>query len=140
MEDILHTSLLVTRAVSNILIGIGALAVLLASVGLYGVVSYVMTGRRRELAVRQALGATPSAITRYVLGYGLRLATAGAMIGMVLGVSVVYFTPGILLDSADLVPVAFMAAITLSAVALAACVIPARMAAGYPPATSLHID
>ena len=85
MEDILRNSLLVTRAVSNIVMTIGILAVLLAAVGLYGVVSYVMAGRTREFGIRLALGANPSSITRLVLGYGMRLAVIGGAAGIILG-------------------------------------------------------
>jgi xylulokinase len=64
---------------------IGALAILLAAVGLYGVVSYVMQGRTKEFGVRMALGASRASITRLVLVYGMRVALGGGIAGAALG-------------------------------------------------------
>jgi predicted permease len=140
MEEILRSSLAVSRAVSATLVVIGILAVMLAAVGLYGVVAYVTAGRTREFGVRRALGATPASITRLVLGYGMRLAVIGAMIGAVLGLVAINAIGGLLFGSWSSVPVVAVVAVFLCAVTLAACAIPALRATAASPASALRSD
>jgi predicted permease len=140
MEDVLRNSLVVTRAVSRTLMTIGILAVLLAAVGLYGVVSHVMAGRTREFGVRLALGASPSSITRLVLGYGLRLAVIGGVIGMVLGLAALRLIGGMIFGSWSAAPIGAAVAFVLCAVMLFACALPAMRATATPPATALRSD
>ncbi|HEX6974286.1 MAG TPA: ADOP family duplicated permease, partial [Vicinamibacterales bacterium] len=72
------------RAISGLVAAFGVLALLLAAIGLYGVMAYTAAGRRREMGVRLALGATPSQVTRLIAADGLRLALMGVAIGSVL--------------------------------------------------------
>ena len=140
MEEVLRGSLVVTRAVSNTLMTIGLLAVLLASVGLYGVVSYVTTGRTREFGVRLALGASPASITRLVLAYGMRLTVIGALIGTVLGLVALRFLSGMLFEARSSVPSALAVALVLGLVTLVASAIPAARATATSPASALRAD
>ena len=102
-------------------------AVLLAAMGLFGVVAGSVTQRRRELAVRLALGAKPASVVRLVVGEGARL----ALIGVLLAVPGVYFAGDILrgllvgISPFDM-PTLLTAAAGLSIVALIACYLPAR--------------
>jgi predicted permease len=140
MEEILHTSLSVTRAVSQILMAIGVLAVLLAAVGLYGVVSYVMAGRTREFGVRRALGANASSITRLVLGYGMRLTVIGGAAGMILGLGALRLMAGMLFGSWSVVALGAGVGLVLGGVTLVACALPAMRATRTSPASALRLE
>lgn len=140
MSDVVQSSLAVTRAVSAALLAIGLLAVLLAAVGLYGVVSYVTAGRAREFGVRLALGATPSSLTRLVLGYGARIAAIGAGIGLLLGLGALRLIGSLLFGSWISLPMTATAASVLCAVALLASAVPALRATASSPATALRTD
>ena len=140
MEDVLRNSLDATRAVSYTLMTIGVLAVLLAAVGLYGVVSHVMAGRTREFGVRLALGASPSSLTRLVLGYGMRLAVVGGVVGLMLGFVVLRLLAGMISGSWSSVPVGAAVAFVLCAVMLLACVLPAIRATAIAPVAALRSD
>ncbi|HEY7877047.1 MAG TPA: ADOP family duplicated permease [Gemmatimonadaceae bacterium] len=119
----------------------GGIALLLAAVGLYGVVAQGVLQRRRELAVRGALGATPRAIAALVIGEGLRLGGVGVAAGIALSV----VASGAL--RAQLVGVAALdahalaiAASLLAVMVLAACWLPARRAARLTPMEALRVD
>jgi putative ABC transport system permease protein len=119
---------------------IGLLALLLASLGLYGVVSYVMAGRTREFGIRIALGAGAQNITRMVLGYGLRLTLIGGTIGALLGLGALRLISGMLGGNWSSTSMTAAAAGLLSLVAMLACVIPARRAAATSPAAMLRSE
>ncbi|MEX2282453.1 MAG: ADOP family duplicated permease [Gemmatimonadota bacterium] len=140
MEDIVQSSLVVTRAVSQALLAVGMLALLLAAVGLYGVVSYVMAGRTREFGVRLALGASPRSITRLVLVYGMRMALIGGAIGLVLGFGAIRLIGSMIFVSASYVSSASLFALVLGAVTLVACAVPAMRATASSPASALRPD
>ena len=137
MENIVQSSLVVTRTVSRALLSMGILALLLAAVGLYGVVSYVMSGRTREFGVRLALGATPSSITRMVLGYGMRMTLIGGIIGLALGFGAIRLI-SMTFGSASYVTSGVSFALVLGAVTLAACAVPAMRATAVGPASALR--
>jgi predicted permease len=138
MENIVQSSLVVTRTVSRALLTTGILALLLAAVGLYGVVSCVMSGRTREFGVRLALGATPSSITRMVLGYGMRMTLIGGIIGLVLGFSAIRLIGSMIFGSASYVTSGLAFALVLGAVTLVACAVPAMRATAVGPASALR--
>ena len=119
-------------------IAFGALALFLAGVGIYGVISYLVAQRRREIGIRMALGSTQSGIWRLVMGESIRLSVLGVGLGLVLAFAIkrglereVYGVKP--LDPAILVVVA--AAILL--VAMGGCLAPARRAARTDPARIL---
>jgi putative ABC transport system permease protein len=140
MEGILRESLAVSRAVSQVLLVLGGLAILLAAVGLYGVVSYVMTGRTREFGIRLALGATPGAIARLVLGYGLRLAVTGGMAGLLLGLGALRGLESLMFGSWGSAPLGLVVAAGLGVVTVAACLLPAARAVRVAPASALRAE
>jgi len=140
MEDVVRTSLAASRAVSRTLMAMGLIAIALAAVGLYGVVSYVTAGRAREFGVRLALGATPWSIRRLVLGYGMRLALIGGVAGLVLGAAALRAMEGMLYGSLAFAPPAVVVAVVLGAVTVAACAVPARRAGTASPSAALRAE
>jgi predicted permease len=122
------------------LIGVvGVLALLLAAVGLYGVVSYSVGLRTREVGIRMALGAERGQVLRMVLGEGTRLALAGAAIGAVLAAGAATVLRSMLYGVSAFDPIAYGAAVgVLLLVALAANLSPALTASRIAPATAIR--
>jgi predicted permease len=106
-----------------------SLALLLAAIGVYGVIAYVVVQRRREFGVRLALGATPREIGRLVLAEGLKLTALGAALGLIGALATGQLIRGLLVDVSPLDAFAFAVPLpVLALVALAACLWPARRA------------
>ena len=141
MEDVVRESVQLTRLAASLL-GLFAVAALaLASVGIYGVMSYAVKQRARELGTRLALGASPSSILWLVMRDGLRVAGIGAAIGLVIGIGAARSMSAILFGTSPVDPVAITAATSmLLAVALLACYVPARRATRLDPRESLIAD
>jgi len=118
-----------------------ALALLLASVGIYGVLSYLVTQRTREIGIRMSLGATRGNVLRLVLAHGMRLAIAG----FVLGIGAALASRRVLAGSLRMIkandPAMYVwACLALALVALAACYIPARRATKVDPMVALRCE
>jgi predicted permease len=119
----------------------GALALLLACIGLYGLISYEVSRRTREIGIRAALGAERRDVLRMVLGQGMRLAFAGAVLGTVLALGLLRYAKSLLfgVDASD--PVTFVAvAALLISVMLAASYVPARRATSVDPVVALRYE
>jgi putative ABC transport system permease protein len=117
------------------------LAILLAVVGVYGIVAYGVTQRKREIGVRVALGASSQDVVLLLAGQGLRLAAAGIVIGLSLSAAALRLMQGMMFGASTLDPVVLMiVALIVGASALLASYLPAKRAVSTPPATSLRVD
>ena len=139
LEDALGLSLLPQRAGATLLGIFSLLGLVLASIGLYGVVAYAVAQRTRELGIRVALGAEPGNIYRVVLGHGVKLTFLGLIIGIGAALLLARLARGVLfgVSSTDPVTLGSVAAI-LAAVALLASFIPARRATRVDPLVALR--
>src|SRR6185503_10400474 len=116
-----------------------AVALTLASVGLFGVMAYLVTQRLREIGIRLALGAKPADVFRLVLGRGLLLAGIGALVGIAGAFWLTPLLETFLFQVERLDPVTFVGApIVLVLVALLACYLPARRAMRVDPLVALR--
>jgi putative ABC transport system permease protein len=119
----------------------GAVALLLAAVGLYGVMSYSVQQRRREIGIRMALGASAAQVRRLVLTQGMTLAAAGVAIGIALALGSSRLLAGFLFGVGAHDHVVFVTApILLVAIAFAAVWIPARNATSVDPMLALRSE
>jgi putative ABC transport system permease protein len=130
------------RRFSTILLGAFALlALVLAAVGIYGVMSYIVSLRINEIGVRMALGAQPRDIWRLIVGSGARLALAGIAIGLTGALALTRLLSSLLFEVRASDPATFAAVVAgLGAVSLLACYIPARRATKVDPISALRHD
>jgi ABC-type antimicrobial peptide transport system permease subunit len=141
MDEILDLDV-ADRHQQMVLLGsFAALALLLASIGLYGVLSYVVLQRSRELGLRMALGATAGSVMRMVVARGLTLTAMGLAIGLALAWALTRTLENLLYGVAAGDPATFGSVVGLLAlIALAACYIPARRASRLDPIAVLRAD
>jgi putative ABC transport system permease protein len=129
------------RFATFVLVAFAALALVLATTGLYGVLSYNVARRRREMAVRAALGAGRGDIVKMVLREGLTTTVIGLAVGVVLATFATRAMASALFGVTPLDTVAFSAGpLLLFVVACVACLIPARRAVGIDPADALRVE
>ena len=141
MQELIDRSSAQTRWNTLLVGGFAALALLLGAVGTYGVLSYAVTMRRREIGVRMALGAGASDVIRMVVREGMMLAGAGILSGIVLALALGRAAVTLLYGVAPHDPRTFAAVVSiLGLVALAASVIPALRAARVDPISTLRME
>ena len=130
------------RRFSLTLVGVfAATALLLAALGIYGLVSYLVAERTREIGVRLALGAASADVLHLVMGTGARLAAAGIVVGLAAALALTQVVEGMLFGVAATDPVAFGAVVLLTAGAvLFASYVPARRALRVAPVTAMRAD
>jgi ABC-type antimicrobial peptide transport system permease subunit len=141
MEQIILGSLAERRFTMMVLIIFAATALLLAAVGIYGVMSYAVTRRTHELGIRAALGASRREIVGLVLRQGMKLAAIGMAAGLVAALALTRFMAGLLYGVRPADP-ATLGAVTLllGGIALLACYIPARRATAVDPVVALRCE
>jgi putative ABC transport system permease protein len=133
---------LASRRFNMLLLGVfAALALVLAAVGIYGVVSYTVTERTHEIGVRLALGAQPRDVLTMLVGQGMTLAASGAIIGIAAALGITRVMASLLFGVSPTDPATF-AIITaaLMLVAFVACYAPARRATVVNPVTALRSE
>ena len=130
------------RRFTMLILGIfAAVALALAAIGIYGVLSYTVTQRTAELGIRMALGANPSSLLRLVVGGGLTLATAGVALGLAGAWALTRMLQSLLFGVGPTDPVVFgSVALGLLAVAALASYLPARRAIRIDPVTALRVE
>jgi macrolide transport system ATP-binding/permease protein len=132
------------RMAANLLGAMGVLALLLAAIGLYGVMAYAVSQRTQEMGIRLALGASPASLLNMIVGQGMKLTTIGLLIGLALALAafgsigaVRTLLPGI----SPLDPITFVAVpLLLAAIACLASWFPARRAGRVDPLVALRVD
>ena len=122
-----------------VIVVFGVLALALAGIGSYGVLSYLVGLRRREIGIRLAVGATRADVFRLVAGSGARLIGVGVVVGLLLSIAVGIGLESLLIGIEPTDPITYAGVIgVLTVVAAAACLVPARRAAALDPATTLR--
>jgi putative ABC transport system permease protein len=140
--DELFAASISSQSLTVLLLGaFAAIALLLAAVGLYGVLSYGVGQRTREIGVRMALGARSSSVVSLVLRNGLKLAGIGLALGLLAALGLTQFLRGVLYGVSAFDPVSFAAvAGVLTGVGILACWLPARRAAKVDPMVALRSE
>jgi putative ABC transport system permease protein len=141
MDEIVSSSVAQPR-LEAILLGLfGGLALVLATIGIYGVMAYSVSQRTSEIGVRMALGASPSSVLYMVLKHGMELTGVGLAIGFVLAFGLTRLMSKLLFGISATDPATFTAVLVLlAAVAMLACYLPARRATQVDPNVALRYE
>ncbi len=141
MDQLVSNSLKARRFNLMLLGALGLLALALASVGIYGVISFTTGQRTHELGVRMALGARTKDIMKLVVGEGMLLTLIGVLIGLAASFAVTRFLASLLFNVSPTDPLTFVViSILLAGIALLACYFPARRATKVDPLVALRYE
>jgi ABC-type antimicrobial peptide transport system permease subunit len=139
LGDLVQTSVGDQRFRTSLLAGFAGVALFLAALGIYGVLAYFVTQRRRELGIRLALGASPAGLFTMVVRQGMRPVLAGAAIGLVGAYAAAGLMTTLLFGIQPLDPATYvLTTAILGAVALCACAVPASRATKLDPLMALR--
>ena len=141
IEEVISESLADRRFNAVLLGAFGTSALLLAVLGIYGVMAYGVAERTREIGLRMALGARPQDVLGLVVGQGTRLVVAGLLLGLVLAFGLTRLLSSLLFQVGAADPLTYaLLALALGGIALAACYLPARQASRVDPMISLRYE
>lgn len=141
MDLLAGQTLAVRRASAALFSAFAVLALVLACIGIYGVMAYAVAQRRQEIGVRMALGARRSNVLRMMMGFGFRLAFWGVVIGVIGALALTRLLQSLLFEVNAMNPLVFsIAAMVLVAVSIAASYLPARAAASIDPMQALRTE
>ncbi len=141
LEQAIAASIVAPRFYTLLLGSFAVVALVLASVGVYGTMAFLVGQQRKEIGIRAALGASSSTVSRFVVGQGARLAAAGMFLGILGAMGLSRFLSDFLYGITPTDPVTFLAtAAILGGVAISAAYIPARRAAQVDPIVVLRVD
>jgi ABC-type antimicrobial peptide transport system permease subunit len=139
MDEVFDDAIGRPRLMAQLLTVFAILALLLSTIGTYGVLSYMVTERRREIGIRVALGASRQSVMRMILGQGLSLTLAGAAIGLVIAIAGGRLIASLLFGVSPTDPITIGGVIALIAtVALVACFVPGHAATRVDPMVALR--
>jgi putative ABC transport system permease protein len=141
VEELVDRSAASSRFETRLLAGFACLALLLAAIGIYGVVAYGVSQRTQEIGIRRALGASPPHILRIVLGRNVPYLLAGLTLGIAGSLASTRILTSLLYDTAPRDPlILFLAPALLAAIALLASYLPARKAIAVEPSVALRYE
>jgi putative ABC transport system permease protein len=141
MDKHLGIMLLPARLSAVLLTAFAVLALALAAIGLYGIVSYAVSRRTREVGIRMSLGADGASVVRMLMGSGMKLVVVGSVIGILLALAAARLLAGLLFNVSSLDLATFLLVpVVLAAAAVIAAYVPARRASRVDPATALRTE
>ena len=141
LSDHMSVPLFPFRMAATVLGSFGVLAIVLAAIGIYGVMSYVVAGRTREIGVRIALGAARRDVLLLIIRQGMTLAVIGLGIGLLIAFGVAQLLAKLLFGVSPVDPLTFAGvSVLLALVAALACYVPARRATKVDPLVALRYE
>ncbi|HYL72820.1 MAG TPA: ABC transporter permease [Bryobacteraceae bacterium] len=141
MDQWISNSAAQPRLNTTLLTVFAAVAMLIAAIGIYGVLAYSVNQRTREIGVRMALGATPGSVLQLIVSEGMKVVLVGIAVGLAGGLALGRAVSSLVFGVTVRDPVTFVVvAVALAAVALAACAIPARRASRVDPMVALRYE
>ena len=141
MAQVIFNDTASQHILTSLIIAVGFLALCLAAAGIYGVVSYVVVQRTREIGVRVALGARPSAVRRMIVAQGAWPVIGGWVLGLPLALPIAFAMGRAFAFVTASDPLNYIAVLSsIALVALAACYLPARRASRVDPVIALRVE